>query len=503
MEAGDFFYEFALEGSDDAWISLEMTEGGGDDVPAGGGDDFGDLMPLPGPDGDLPPLDPGLDPGGGDGGLPLPDDSAGADLPPVDDGGGDLPPVDGGGDDLPPLDGGDLPPLDGGDLPPLDGGGDLLPLDPGAPVDDGMGAVDPGLSEEALARERIQYFGEPGAVDIEEMGDVYTYVEVSTSKPLRFEIQGPGSLYIGVRAPLGRRQSMASMTVMLNVDGTDIPPQEMELASPPEFANSTFVSGGPKKKKPSTEEGFALEIGPGSVFCEIKAEGDSRVAYLLFKFTPSEEPPPGEAVVKRAPTLLNEEEIARLQEQARAALKKGNRRANAWRIALELFGGTAVPLALSNPGLSGRLGFQLTPPWLGGWLGLSLAGGVAYATGKATTDTVMGWRSATVEVARTRLYVPVDLGLHAYFDLSRTIRFQVEGGGSLTYVDVTQEALNHASKVSGITFGVWGGMRFGFVTGPGVMFLSGRYGWSLPVETAAGTVQPVVAVGEIGYAFEL
>jgi len=476
VQAGEFFYEFHLEGGDKvAFITLEAGDApaeASDLPPIDGG---GDLPPLPGA-GDLPAL-----PGAGDEPpLPIPGDPAASSDP--------LAPLPG-GDDLAPLptEGGELPlPSLDGDLPPLDGG--ALPI--------------PGAGGDAAApTAELTYFGDPPVVTVEEMGESKDYRLVKESSPLRLEIPMPGSLFVGVRVPHAGASSLDPIEVRVLIDGEQVWEEELAPLVAPAFAKTRFVSGGPRRMQPSSEEWFPFELPVGDIFVEFAISGYDQ-AFFSFEYTPKPVAP-GQADQKNKKMLLTREQVEALQKSSEAGRGTRHRRGRSWRIGLEAGGGGAIPLAVSQPGFSGRAGLQITAPWLDGMFGLSLSGGFLQASGISNGNVSVGREWAPVELTRTRRHIPVEAGLHLLLRLGRHFRLMAEGGGGAYWVTLRSEAFSGTREISGTTYGAWGGLRLGIAAGPGVFFLAGRYAAPSPLTIDDEVIDGRMSIAEACYTFEL
>ncbi len=399
-----------------------------------------------------------------------------------------------------------LPPIDGGGalpLPPIDGGGDLpLPSIDGAPA----GGDLPPIAPVAVVDEKpsIEYFGEPAEVEIEEMGEVKPYKTMTKGKPLRATINGPGTLMVAVRVASKKGEEPEPFEIKLNVDGSELGVFPLEPKEAPAFAKTRFVKGGSVAQKPSTEEWFVAEIpGPDSL-CEFTLDGDIKAGYLNLTMTRKAAGGDGAVVVaveEGQKPLLSREQLEALQRGSAGGMRSRRAR-TAWRFTIEIAPGASVLLANTNPGYSGSLGFTMTPPILGGVLGLTFRGGFSAAKGVVESQSSLGGMPATLSIERQRQTISGEAGLHLFLELSRRVHFTLGGGGGYYLASMRAKSFGATSEAEGASIGAWGSLQMGIRGGPGAFFLGGRYFRGEPIENDELTLDVRGVVSELGYAFE-
>lgn len=408
-------------------------------------------------------------------------------------------------------------------LPPLPDAG-LPPLDEEPPPRSAMpGPAGPPTAEPHL--DRVQFFGTPAETVVEEMGEVKSYRSLTAEQPLRAEIQGPGALMFEVRVPVRQASKLHPLTLAITVDGVPAPSHTLEPRAAPDFTKTIWKSGGLKGTEPSAAEWFTIDVGPGTSFFEISLQTTKphgqQTACLSLDLTPTAAPAPAvaegppeenpptpegseelEEIAEEEP-LLSRKELEALQESAEASVVLETVTIRGWRFVLELAGGGTFLLAKSDPGYCGRVGVQVTPPWLDGWLGLSLSGGYR-AAGDATAWTVeLPRASAGIEINRTRHFVPLELGIHVLWRVTDRIRLQAEGGGGYYFINLYTEALSRQKHAVGQRLGLWAGLRFGVMLGPGMLFAAGRFAAPEAMPTKGGMVDTRSVIAELGYALTL
>lgn len=398
----------------------------------------------------------------------------------------------------------DLPALPG--LPGLPGEADSFQPPPPLPTDTVEATPElptPGSPPTEDAPSRVAYGGSTIEATIEELGDSRVYRELTGDKPLRAEITGPGRLMVSIRGALSGTTPMAAV-VHLDIDGTEQGAFPVTLEHTPPSAGTRFVSGGAPGKEPSAEAWFTLDVGPGTAFCSLTLEPPEVTAYIALEITPtSSDAAAGIATAKSGGTaLLSREALEQLQRDSTSSGETMQEVGRPWRFAIEAAGGPYSPLVEGARGYGARVGVQLTAPWVGGLMGLSLSAGAQQATSSSVAIAGDPHAPQYVELDRQRRLVPVEGGMHVMLRPARLLRVALEGGAGYYWLEMTRTALGRTRTAYRANAGGWGAIRVGAKVASGMVFLAGRYYSAGAVTTARGTVSLVGVGSELGYAVE-